>query len=96
MNSAYPAAEGLPAGARLRVTAGSPSPEETVAVLLALDLALADERRGKARPTQLSRWRRAARLEAIGDTGLGAPRPGEAGMGPPDLDYPGELNGARR
>ncbi len=55
----------LPEGTRLRVVDGGATPEEAVAVLLALELAAAADASAAAPPRRPA-WQRAARLEALG------------------------------
>ena len=57
---------GLASGARLVVTAGLVDGDEALAVLLAVDLAVAAERGAPPPPPPRPGWRRAARQEGVG------------------------------
>lgn len=57
---------GLRSGSRLVLTAGHAEEDEAVAVLLAVDHALAAERTAAAAPQPRPGWRRAARQEGVG------------------------------
>jgi hypothetical protein len=58
--------EGLADGTRVRIVRGSPSDQEAVAVLLALDAARRAGDGAAARRPARPGWRRAARLEGVG------------------------------
>jgi hypothetical protein len=65
--------QGLPPGTLLRITGGHPSPEESAAILLAVDLSIAEQQRATVRRPRPEGWRLAARLEGVGIPGLTSP-----------------------
>jgi hypothetical protein len=71
--------QGLPHGTRMVVRSGTPTDDEALAVLFALDVAArADQAAAAAaRPTTAPAWRRAARQESVG---------GRAAASPSDLE----------
>jgi ferric-dicitrate binding protein FerR (iron transport regulator) len=77
---------GLRDGATLRVLSGKVAPAEAIALLAALDLALAYREEAAV---DRSAWRRAARMEALG----GRPAAAPSDVGPPPHPRP---SGPRR